>query len=109
MRYVTEPAGESFDIAVYTTLDAGDRDHVAVSVKHPLAADITTGMLTTAYTAGTTGRPLDTDTIADVLATLLAPWGGGTSDRGLRTEVAAAYQAGKTTRSTSTPVKEQAA
>lgn len=113
MRYVIEPRtgddGKTYEIAVYTP-DAEERDHVAVTVKHPLAADVITGMLTTSYAAGEAGRSLDATVIADAMAYLLAPWGEAVSDRGLRTEVADAHKAGLAARdTTTTPVKDAAA
>ena len=101
MRYIIEPYGKEFTIAVYAPAET-EGGHIAVTVQHPLAADVTVGMLNASFAAGKAGRSLDADVVADAMAYLLAPWGNAVSDRGLRAEITAAHAAGLATRDATT-------
>jgi hypothetical protein len=85
-----------YDVGWYPAADVKTPSCIAITVNNPVGADITTRVLTSVYQAGGSGQILghaEIERIADSLGFMITPW-GGTSDRGLRTEVALAYETG---------------
>jgi hypothetical protein len=98
LRYITEVSGGQWNVAVYPPGDTGRCDHIAITVRHLMAAELVARFLAATFAAGARSQTPDrdvTDQLADSLGFLLVPYGGG-SDRGLRAEIAAAYKAGWT-------------